>query len=128
MKTFKFGQNETIELLILVAILVNLYMAVNGCVDISSNIISAFGKNKQFTNWIDSMPEGYTIVGRTFSSNLDIEEIEKIVNDYFSKNEVYKFRVYLYNKKEKRFSVEYIVKVDDSRELADPLIKLINAK
>lgn len=86
------------------------------------------GERKSFLSWVDSMPEGYTIVGRTFSSNLDIEEIEKIVNDYFSKNEVYKFRVYLQDKKEKRFSVEYMVKVDDSRELADSLIKLIKTK
>lgn len=91
-------------------------------------MLHEFGGEKSFSNWVDSMPDGYTIVGRTFSSNLDIEEIEKIVNDYFSKNEVYKFRVYLYDKKEKRFSVEYMVKVDDSRELADSLIKLIKTK
>lgn len=77
MKIFKFRQKETIELLILVAMLVNLCMAVNNYIDISSidinsNTISASSGNKQLTDWIDNIPEGHITIGKTFSTNLEM--------------------------------------------------------
>ena len=78
--------------------------------------------------WVKNMPEGYMIVGRSFSSDLEKDEIEKIADNYFEENRVHDFRVYCFNKKKKLFSVEYMTEKNDERELLEPLLKLINTK
>lgn len=78
-------------------------------------------------NWISSMPENYMIVGKSFTTDLDFDEIEKISEDYFADKNVYDFRISKFKKKG-MFSVEYMVDRTDDRDLSSPLFELLNTK
>lgn len=125
MKTFKFGQKETIKLLILVAMLVNLYMAVNNYIDINSNTISASSGNKQLTDWIDNVPEGHITIGKTFSTNLEMGRVVEVASEYFNKNTVCEYRISCKSERHKLYSIEYIVEENGNRKLLEPLVKIM---
>lgn len=130
MKIFKFRQKETIELLILVAMLVNLCMAVNNyidisSIDISSNTISVSSGNKQLADWIDNIPEGHITIGKTFSTNLDMDRVVEVAREYFNKNTVCEYRISCKSERHKLYSIEYIVEENGNRKLLEPLVKLM---
>lgn len=78
--------------------------------------------------WIKNMPKGYMVVGRSFSSELKKEEIGKIASEYFEENKVYDFRVYSFNRGKNMFSIDYMTKEGDNRELLEPFLSLLNKK
>lgn len=78
-------------------------------------------------NWISSMPENYMIVGRSFTTDLNYDEIKKISEEYFADKGVRDFNISKFKKKG-MFSVEYMVERTDNRDLSTPLLEFLNTK
>lgn len=94
------------------------------CCAISAILLLFNGRERV---WISNMPEDYMVVGRSFTTDLSLDEIEEISEDYFADKNVYDFRISKFKKKD-MFSVEYMVERTDDRDLSSPLLKLLSAK